>query len=80
MLAIAIILGIIAVAEISGVIFNHILLARANDRINEDLHDCAKQNRAWQEEYGKLLQVNAEIVHENNELRSTLELKDKEKE
>ena len=80
MLAITIILGIIAAAEISAVIFNHILLARANDRVQNELHECVKQNRTWQEEYRKLLEVNTEIVHENNELRSALELKDKEKE
>lgn len=80
MLAITIILGIIAAAEISAVIFNHILIARSNDRLSEQLHECAKQNRVWQEQYGKLLQVNTEIVHENNELKSTIELNDKKKE
>lgn len=79
MLAITIILGIIAAAEISAVIFNHIFLARVNDRISEQLHECAKQNRVWQEEYNKLLQVNTEIAHENNELKSALELNDKKK-
>lgn len=78
MLAITIILGIIAAAEISAVIFNHILIARSNDRLTEQLHDCAKKNREWQEEYNKLLQVNTEIVHENNELRSALEKKEQE--
>lgn len=80
MLAITIILGIIAAAEISAVIFNHILLARANDRVSEQLNYCSKQNMEWQEKYSKLLQINSEIFHENNELRSTLELNDKKKE
>ena len=78
MLAITIILGIIAAAEISAVIFNHILLARANDRVQNELHECVKKNRKWQEEYSKLLQINTEIVHENNELRSTFEKKEQE--
>lgn len=72
MLAITIILGIIAAAEVSAVIFNHIRMGQANDRLSDSLKKSNDAVYNWQKAYSEIFQA-------YQELKASTENKDSEK-